>query len=216
MTYLCKLLTFVSVPRRCYGAELVFADHPHSAASAESPPRRTKPRGNLSTSRSRGSQIMRTIVLLSAVAAAAAFSPVAMRRPVLASPMRAACAAQPAQIPRLATAPRMAEAAAAPEVTATLCFRAAPPLPCTHSALKSAPATHPLRTRCASLCVASPCIVVPPSRPPLSTRSHRVRPGGRHHGEGGEPRGAGGRERRRPRRRGRAAQVRGGAVRIGS
>merc|ERR1719247_855296 len=58
---------------------------------------------------------MRTIVLLSAVAAAAAFSPVAMRRPVLASPMRAACAAQPAQIPRLATVPRMAEAAAAPE-----------------------------------------------------------------------------------------------------
>ena len=62
---------------------------------------------------------MRTILLLSAVAAAAAFSPVAMRRPVLASPMRAACAAQPAQIPRLATVPRMAEAAAAPEVTAT-------------------------------------------------------------------------------------------------
>merc|ERR1719247_154424 len=58
---------------------------------------------------------MRTIVLLSAVAAAAAFSPVAMRRPVLASSMRAACAAQPAQIPRLATVPRMAEAAAAPE-----------------------------------------------------------------------------------------------------
>jgi len=58
---------------------------------------------------------MRTIVVLSAVAAAAAFSPVALRRPVLASPMRATCAVQPAQIPRLATLPRMAEAAAAPE-----------------------------------------------------------------------------------------------------
>jgi len=62
---------------------------------------------------------MRSIVLLSAVAAAAAFSPVALRRPVLASPMRATCAAQPAQLPlsRLATLPRMAEAeaAAAPE-----------------------------------------------------------------------------------------------------
>jgi len=65
---------------------------------------------------------MRTIVVLSAVAAAAAFSPVALRRPVLASPMRATCAVQPAQIPRLATLPRMAEAAAAPEVTATLCL----------------------------------------------------------------------------------------------
>jgi solute carrier family 35 protein E1 len=58
---------------------------------------------------------MRLIVLLSAVGAAAAFSPVALRRPVLASPVRATCAAQPAQLPRLATLPRMAEAAAAPE-----------------------------------------------------------------------------------------------------
>jgi solute carrier family 35 protein E1 len=56
---------------------------------------------------------LRSIVLLGVVAAAAAFSPVALRRPVLASPMRAR-PAQVATLPRLATLPRM-EAAAAPE-----------------------------------------------------------------------------------------------------
>ena len=110
---------------------------------------------------------MRSIMFLSAVAAAAAFSPVALRRPVLASPMRATCTAQPAQLPRLATLPRMAEAAAAPEVTATLCFHAAPSVPSRaltlfHLRACHTPSAHPLCIavhRCASLCL-------PPSHTP--------------------------------------------------
>ena len=113
---------------------------------------------------------MRPIVFLAVVAAAAAFSPAALRRPVLASPMRATLA-QPAQLPRLATLPRMAEAAAAPEVDAALCLCAAPSLqPALHPDLHalhlsfSAPLYTPLRTPCPP--AAHPA--ADPQRTPLS------------------------------------------------